>query len=1323
MPYNTGGTWEQLIEGNRKVNFWLTVVSSFTGSTKNIGTQFISNVSLESSAASNNAITFGSTCSDCLKVTLRNIDPVFLFEGEGIMLNMSVEDDNEENYLTHRIGSFFVDSIKKTETLQKQINIEITAYDGFYKMEQKYVPSSSLTLPASIREVAKDIVKVCGIYDPDFGISAINSASWSDIIQIDSIKADLTCRQQIGYLASLQGCFAKFDNGFLYAKWYSQTEKTITSNEQFLAEMTRDTESDVTVKMIETGTTDNAIVKPSSAIGYSIKFENPYITDEIADDIYTDKVSDDKIKFRPLSVRWRGNPKIVVGDIVNVEDSKGNNLICYVMQKTLSFDGGLSETYKCYGESTQSVSFGKSPTDIKLERVYSRMEEAVKSATSAVKQTQGSTFELIPDSNDSSKNIGYRLYYKDSGDSAYDDCVIMATAGGIGFSTNGGDSFDAAAMYFGKDESGQIHGYINGEFIAANSISADKIDTSQLVITSGNVEGLDDTISQIEYDTLTANTNANTATSTATDALSTASSAKSTADSVNTVIGQWCYNNNTTYINGGKIYTGSITADKIAANSITTDKLKVGTVELEGKWDNNDFSSSSTDNATGWEGVYTSFERQTDCLRAIYNAKNKNKISDSVSDFKMSPIYGWETQNATLTPHYNAAANTHYATLTASSSGRMSLYTSAKYKIEKGKMYSIAAKFNGVYWQAYDDDETSQAGYIYGNNHKYQPTSQRIFPDGENKERIIEWTFTYNGETTETSVGIYFYAQANSSINLDWVVFYETPIDIPKGFRSSYSGWLAEGVKKTNLVTYQNTPESYITSRQGENGDVQRMTRRQTLKNGKRYALVARLYPNIHDLSGKITATINKTDLSFEQQAASPETTARNATTFKFVFDYTGESGLCDVGISWKGLQNTPQSKSHADVDVYWIQLYQDDVDELGFYCSSVGWLKSSYQTSNYIKDEPLYADYEVIRSALQVYNNALYFRGKVTSPYGNVGGLDYAPNSLSVSCDTAYYEETGSITASTSRESFTSSMIIEKSLQIISLDEIDSILPVDLQSHLSVTQKFNLQSDSGEQYSTDINAAGIKAVSGAGYSYSKLYYNGIETTGTVEANTVEANTVKADTVNAKTFNYTTFSPTSISTGNITSTGTVETTSSNFAGFVHNRTGYGTIKAGAGTAGGISSAVLELSESGSVTARIDVTNDGGYAAAKMYLTGKKGQSSPLALGMGDYSNSIWFNGNLITSNSAEALKHDINIYNNSAIDLINSSVVYSYKYNHDGDNAPTKYGLVIERECPKEVVDNSGDTICLYSMTSLAWKAIQEISQKIEALEEKIQNQ
>lgn len=44
---------------------------------------------------------------------------------------------------------------------------------------------------------------------------------------------------------------------------------------------------------------------------------------------------------------------------------------------------------------------------------------------------------------------------------------------------------------------------------------------------------------------------------------------------------EWCYNNDITYINGGKIYTGTVTANQIASNAITTAKLAADAVTAE----------------------------------------------------------------------------------------------------------------------------------------------------------------------------------------------------------------------------------------------------------------------------------------------------------------------------------------------------------------------------------------------------------------------------------------------------------------------------------------------------------------------------------------------------------------------------------------------------------------------------------------------------------------------------------------------------------------------------------------------------------------------
>ena len=51
--------------------------------------------------------------------------------------------------------------------------------------------------------------------------------------------------------------------------------------------------------------------------------------------------------------------------------------------------------------------------------------------------------------------------------------------------------------------------------------------------------------------------------------------------SVASTIASWCSANDKTMINGGKIYTGSVTADKIAANAITADKIAANAITAD----------------------------------------------------------------------------------------------------------------------------------------------------------------------------------------------------------------------------------------------------------------------------------------------------------------------------------------------------------------------------------------------------------------------------------------------------------------------------------------------------------------------------------------------------------------------------------------------------------------------------------------------------------------------------------------------------------------------------------------------------------------------
>lgn len=80
----------------------------------------------------------------------------------------------------------------------------------------------------------------------------------------------------------------------------------------------------------------------------------------------------------------------------------------------------------------------------------------------------------------------------------------------------------------------------------------------------------------------------------------------------------WCYNNNKTYIDGAKIYTGTITTDKISANAITAEKIATDAIKStnyvantsgsflnlsDGSWDSKNFKIDTTGNITATGGT------------------------------------------------------------------------------------------------------------------------------------------------------------------------------------------------------------------------------------------------------------------------------------------------------------------------------------------------------------------------------------------------------------------------------------------------------------------------------------------------------------------------------------------------------------------------------------------------------------------------------------------------------------------------------------------------------------------------------------------------
>lgn len=461
--YNKG-----IIANNRS---WLATIKFYKdNSWKKLLNTGISSFTMSDYTVDGKNITFGSVMGSKLEVKFNKLTNGLLEQGTKIKFELKLV--NSSVTLTSK--PFVIDEMNLVKMKDGSYQGTITAYDITYLMTKTYAPQYGAML---CNEIVEDIAIKYGLTVNDSVYNAIyeiEGNNWSEF----NIISDFTDKQTLGYIAGCYGCFAYInEDEEICFGWYADNGKSIAKSDVYENGVSESEANLRIYKMIESGTKDNQLVYPTQAKGYSVNFENPYITSAHVQAIYNLRLANDAVSFNIAKVKYRGDPlNGGAGSIVTARSVNGI-VKMYVMKRTLYYDGGVYEVIESFGESESTINYKvASPTQQRIDRALSRMEEAIKKATDVITQTKGSVFELIPiDENDPSKgNSGWKLYSTQIGNNN----LILANSSGIGFSNDGGETFGAAAIYI--DENGV--GHINGNYITAGSISADKIDTSQLVV-------------------------------------------------------------------------------------------------------------------------------------------------------------------------------------------------------------------------------------------------------------------------------------------------------------------------------------------------------------------------------------------------------------------------------------------------------------------------------------------------------------------------------------------------------------------------------------------------------------------------------------------------------------------------------------------------------------------------------------------------------------------------------------------------------------------------------------------------------------------------
>ena len=446
---------KKIISDDRAFSLRLT----FGSSTELTGTT-IQDISLDEVVISGDSLTMGCACSN--KITINLINPPTDIDYDGATFTAEVGLLLKERPITYEyvpLGKFYATD---PETNNDYKTLKLTAYDGFCKMSDKFIPNvlSITTLQEVYDDLRGQLSTNCGIILKERTLPEYNIS--------DFPLLDITYTQAIAYVAGCLGGFARFDRlGELEIVWFEDNGQEISRQMQYMNGFKRTLNKSVMVTSLSTGTQENSIVKGNGASGLQINFENPYITSNMADDIYN-RIN--QFSYTPCSVEWRGNPAVQAGDIVKVYDKDGFPHTVLVMKQTIKISGGCNGKIECKGSGETKNAFSNNfePLSKKIDRLNVKLEKAILDATSAITGNKGGVVVLHDTNNDEKPD---ELLIMDADDIALATKVWRWNKAGLGYAYN-----PLGNAYLGPYTTAiTADGQINADFITTGSLSAERI--------------------------------------------------------------------------------------------------------------------------------------------------------------------------------------------------------------------------------------------------------------------------------------------------------------------------------------------------------------------------------------------------------------------------------------------------------------------------------------------------------------------------------------------------------------------------------------------------------------------------------------------------------------------------------------------------------------------------------------------------------------------------------------------------------------------------------------------------------------------------------
>lgn len=561
-------------------------------------TDTLNNFKFQNMINPNNEITIGNTCAS--SVTFSIYMPTVSLENKEITIFEGVKVGTEIKYI--KLGIFIV--AKQTSDGEYT---SYEAYDRMYKADMPYF--SDMTFPSTDKAILNEI---CGKLGISLAANIVTAHTISDKPQ------GYTYREIIGYMAMLQGCNAVINSdGNLELRWYKDSGYVLDGHKYYQQGVTFTTSKDFIIQKLtcnntKSGSTEQSeITSGDGATGLS--FANPFMTQAILDEVYK-KIGG--FTFRPLTVKFVGDYRLEVGDIITVNKG-GVDYKVPIMQITHECDGGLMDTVTSIGQSdTENTSVASGPITKQMERYYADLILVNKALINKLSVDEAdiryASIETLKAVNADIDNLKTNKL-----DATYAD-IINANV----------ESLKAA----------------NAEItqLKANSLTADIADLKYAQIDFANVKGQVVTTSLIKDGAVT------------NEKVQSLSANKLTAGTIDaskiTVTNLNADNITVGTINGKRIGTGSLSLDKLAEEVPTKEYLDKVQEDLQGQIDGNietftktEIPTLNNEPAVNWTDNATRKKHIGDICYVVNPASSADGYSYRFANTgtEQAPVYEW----------------------------------------------------------------------------------------------------------------------------------------------------------------------------------------------------------------------------------------------------------------------------------------------------------------------------------------------------------------------------------------------------------------------------------------------------------------------------------------------------------------------------------------------------------------------------------------------------------------------------------------------------------------------------------------------------------